>query len=170
MTAPHAVVDATELAPVREALLGIARDDAGAALAEADREAAELLASADAEAAELLGRARARSAEDAAELVAAEHSRMLRESRSFELAARRSAYDALVAAAVAAVRARLADDPEVLAALTARAHAELGPDATVTSSPDGGLVAEADGRRMGLPLAALAERAVTELLASRGTP
>ena len=84
--------------------------------------------------AELLDRARARSAEDAAELVAAEHARMLREARSFELAARRAAYDALLAAAVAAVRARLADDPEVLAALTARAHAALGPEATVTRS------------------------------------
>jgi vacuolar-type H+-ATPase subunit E/Vma4 len=169
MTAPH-VVDPAELTSVRDALLQIARADAEAVLADADRETAELLASAEAEVAELLDRARARSREEAAELVAAQHSRMLREARSFELAARRSAYDALVAAAVVAVRARLADDPEVLAALTARAHAELGPDATVTSSPDGGLVAEADGRRMGLPLTALAERAVTELLLSRGTP
>jgi hypothetical protein len=169
MTPSHAI-DASELTPVRDALLRIARADAGATLADADREAAELLASADAEAAELLDRARARSAEAAAELVAAEHSRMLREARSFELAARRAAYDALVAAAAAAVSARLADDPEVLAALTVRAHMDLGPEATVARSPAGGLVAEAGGRRMGLPLAALVERAVADLLASRGAP
>jgi hypothetical protein len=170
MTALHAVVDASELSPVREALLRIARDDAAAALAEADGEAAELLASADDEAAALLDRARARSAEDVAGLAAAEHSRGLREARSLELGARGAAYDALVAAAVAAVRARLADDPQVLAALTVRAHAELGAEATVTRCPEGGLVAEAGGRRMGLPLAALVERAVADLLASRDTP
>jgi hypothetical protein len=163
-------LDDAELTPVRDALLGIARAVAAATLADADREAAELLASSDAEAAELVDRARARAAADAAELVAAEHSRTVREARSFELTARRAAYEALVASAAAAVRARLADDPEVLAALTARAHAELGPEATITRTPEGGVVAEAGGRRMDLPLTALVERAVAERLASQGAP
>lgn len=167
---PHAVIDVTELVPVREALLRIARADADAVLTAADRDVAELLADADAEASQLRARARAQAEEDTAALEAAEHSRVLREARSIELRARTAAYEALLSAAAAAARSRLAQDPEVVAAMTERAHAVLGAGATLTRTPDGGLVAEAEGRRLGLPLATLVERAVADLLASRELP
>jgi hypothetical protein len=170
VTAAHEVIDATELAPVREALLRIARADAEAVLRAADRDVAELLATADAEASELRERARAQAEDDTAALEAAEHSRLLRETRAIELRARLAAYEALMSAATAASRSRLADDPDVVAAMTERAHAVLGAGATLTRSPDGGLVAEAEGRRLELPLAKLVERAVADLLASRDSP
>jgi len=168
VTTTHDTAD-LELAPVRDALLRLARSDADAVLAEADRDVADQLARADAQAAELLDRARGQSAADTGVVVAAEKSRVMREARSVELRASRAAYDALVAAATAAVRAQVATDPDVLAALTARARRELGPDATIGSTPDGGLVAEAGNRRLGLPVAALVERAVADLLTSRDT-
>jgi hypothetical protein len=170
VTAAHAVVDVTELAPVREALLRIARADADVVLRAADRDVAEQLDAADAEASELRARARAQAEEDTAALEATGHSRVLREARSIELRARLAAYDALLSAAVAASSSRLADDPEVVGAMTERARAVLGPEATRTRTPDGGLAAEADGRRLELPLATLVERAVADLLASRETP
>jgi hypothetical protein len=159
-----------ELKPVRDALLRMARADADAVLARADLEVADLLAQADAEAQATLDRARTQAAEDRAVLVAAERSRVLGEARSVELRARRAAYDALVAAATDAVRAREAADPQVVAVLSERARRELGPDATLTLLPDGGLIAEAGGRRLCLPLSSLVEGAVADLLTSRGTP
>jgi len=170
VTAPHEVIDVTELGPVREALLRLAHADADAVLTAADRDIAELLAAADAEASQLRARARAQAEEDTAALEAAEHSRVLREARSIELRARLAAYEALLSAAATASRSRLADSPEVVAAMTERARAVLGPEATLTRTPDGGLAAEADGRRLELPLATLVERAVADLLASRETP
>ncbi len=167
MTSAPGLVDGTELDPVRDALLDQAHRDARATLAQADREAAGVTAAAEAEVAQLLGSARAQAAEDTELLEAAGRSRALHEARSLHLRARREAYDALVAAAATAVRAELADDPDVVAALTRRAHAELGPGAVVTRTPDGGLAAEADGRRLLLPLLALVERAVGDLLAAR---
>jgi len=46
--------------------------------------------------------------------------------------------------------------PELLARLTERSHALLGRDATVTESPDGGVIAEAGSRRLDLSLPTLA--------------
>ncbi|GAB3258322.1 V-type ATP synthase subunit E family protein [Nocardioides dilutus] len=169
MTAPHAVIDPTELAPVREALLRMARAEADTVLAAADHDVEGVLAAADTEAAELRDRARAQAEEDTAVLEATEHSRVLREARSIELGAELAAYEALLSAAATTARARLADDPDVVAAMTERVRRELGPGATLSRTPDGGLVGEADGRRLGLSLATLVERAVADLLASRGT-
>jgi vacuolar-type H+-ATPase subunit E/Vma4 len=165
VTRTHDHLDA-ELAPVRDALLRMARADAAAVLAEADQEVAEQRAQTDARARELVEEARAQGAADAAVLADAERSRLLRETRSVELRAHRAAYDALVAAAADVVRVEVATDPDVVAAMTDRARRELGPDAVVTPAPDGGLVATAGGRRLGLPLGALVERAVADLLTS----
>jgi hypothetical protein len=169
MTRSHGTVDAA-LAPVREALLGLARSEADAVLAQADQQVAQERAQATALADELLDQARAQAAADTAVLMAAEEAHAQRRARTVELHARRAAYDALVTAAAAAVRAELATDPGVVAALSGRALLEVGPDAEVTRTADGGLVAEAGGRRLRLPLSALVEDAVADLLASRGTP
>ena len=60
-------------------------------------------------------------------------------------------------------RGELVDRAALLDALRARVRAELGPDATVREHPDGGLVAEAPGRRLDLSLPALADDAVDAL-------
>jgi hypothetical protein len=153
---------------VRDALLRLARADADATLARADQEDVEVLGAADAQARDLLDRARAQAAEDAAALLRSERSRMLQQERSVELRARRATYDALVAAATAAARDELAEDPAVAAALAERARATLGPQAVLTRTPDGGLAAEADGRTLLLPLTPLVEAAVADLLVARG--
>lgn len=169
MSAPREVIDVTELAAVSEALLRIARADARTVLTAADRVVADLLATADAEASELRERARAEAEEDTAALEAAERSRVLREARSIELQARLAAYEELLSAAVTASSSRLANDPDVVAAMTERARAVLGEEATLSRTRDGGLVAEAEGLRLELPLATLVEQAVADLLASRET-
>lgn len=165
MTSSLNILDVTELTPVREALLQRARADAEAELAAADQDVVSVLATATAQGAALLAEAKTQADESVMVLEAAERSRLLREARSIQLQARRTTYDALVSAASAAVRDQLADDPTVLSALTQRAHSELGPDALLSRLPDGGLVAEADGRRLTLPLQALVERVVAERVA-----
>jgi vacuolar-type H+-ATPase subunit E/Vma4 len=156
-----------ELASVRDTLLRMARADADTVLGEADLDVAGVRAEADAQARELIEQARVQGAADATVLADAEHSRVLREGRSVELRARRAAYDALLSAAADAVRAEVAADPDVVMAIAERARRELGPAAVLTPIPEGGLVAEAGRRRMGLPLAALVERAVADLLTSQ---
>ncbi len=161
------IVDVTELAPVREALLQSACVDAEKELAKADRDVEDLSAEAAAEATQLLDRASAHAADDVVVLEAAERSRVLREARSVQLRARLATYEALVSAATAAVRDQLADDPSVTSALVTRARTELGADAVLSRLPDGGLVAEAGGRRLALPLQALVERVVADLIAAQ---
>ena len=164
------VVDVNELTPVHAALLRRAHADAETTLAEADRDAADMDAAATAQVTQLLDEAKARAADDVMVLEAAERSRVLREARSIELRARRATYDALVAAAAAAVRDQLADDPAVVSALSERARTVLGADAILSRLPDGGLAAEADGRRLVLPLQALVEHGVGQLIASEESP
>jgi vacuolar-type H+-ATPase subunit E/Vma4 len=157
-----------DLAPVRDALLSAARADADAVLAEAARDVDEQRSRAEAEAGALLESARAQAAADAAVMADAARSRVLREARSVELRARRAAYDALVAAAADAVRAEVATDPDVVAALTRQARRAAGPDARLTPLPDGGMAAELGARTVVLSLTALVEGAVSDLLASKG--
>ena len=170
MTSSLNVVDVSELTPVRTALLRRAHADAETELAAADRDAAEVEAATTAQVAQLVDHAESQAADAVAVLEAAERSRVLREARSIQLRARRATYDALVSAAAAAVQDELADDPEVVSALGERARTDLGADAVLTRLPDGGLVAEAAGRRLVLPLRALVERAVAELVAAEESP
>lgn len=169
MTSSLNIVDVSELAPVKEALLRRAHADAETALAEADQDAADTGAAASAQATHLLDEAKAQAADAVLVLEAAERSRVLREARTVQLQARRATYDALISAAAAAVRDELADDREVVSALGERARAALGADAVLSRLPDGGLVAEAGGRRLVLPLQALVERVVAELVATEGS-
>ena len=48
--------------------------------------------------------------------------------------------------------------PQLIDRLTERSHTILGPDATVVESPDGGVIAEKDSRRLDLSLPVLASR------------
>lgn len=170
MTSSLNVLDVSELDPIRESLLRCAHDDAESDMADAEREAASVIARATAEAAQLLDQARAQAAVDIAGLEAAERSRVLRTARSVQLQTQRTAYEALMSAATESVRDQLADDPEVVSSLSRQARTEFGPHASLTRLPDGGLVAEAGGRRLALPLQALVERTVGELIASRESP
>lgn len=170
MTASSApVVVAAEpdaLAPVREALLTLARRDAQRMIEEADADAAATQAEAARQVEEIRSAARAEAATDSAALLAVERARTNRESRAVELRARRAAYDELVRRAREAVR-ELSDDPGLQDRLAALARGELGPTATVHRNPDGGVTAQAGGRRVSYPLSALADQAVAELLSSR---
>lgn len=163
---PPAAAEPDTLGPVRDALLGLAHRDARRVLDAADADAAGTLAQAGREAEQIRAAARAEATADARTRLAAEESRINRDARAVELQARRAAYDELVRRAHVAVRA-LSDEPGLRQQLEGLARAELGADATMTASPDGGLVAELGGRRVSYLLSALAERAVSELLAGR---
>ena len=181
MTASSApVVVAAEpdaLAPVREALLTLARRDAQRMIEEADADAAATQAEAARQVEEIRSAARAEAATDSAALLAVERARTNRESRAVELRARRAADDELVRPAREAGRVmtillqvlvgELSDDPGLQDRLAALARGELGPTATVHRNPDGGVTAQAGGRRVSYPLSALADQAVAELLSSR---
>jgi hypothetical protein len=152
----------TALAPVRDALLARARADAAAALADADTDAAAVLAEAREQAAALLREAREQGEREAAALRTREHARAGREARTVVLGAQRAALEELRRRGRAAARA-LGEDPALLDRLRARLLADLGPDAVVRDHPDGGLVAEAPGRRVDASLGALADRALDAL-------
>lgn len=168
-SAPVVVAESEALAPVREALLALARRDAQAVIAEADADASATLAEAARQAEQIRSAAQSEAATAAAALLAVEQARINRESRAVELRARRAAYEELVRRAHEAVR-DLSDDPGLLDRLAALARGELGPTATVHRNPDGGVTAQAGGRRVSYPLTALADDAVAELLSSRNEP
>lgn len=165
MTRPPLADLQDALAPVRDGLLGRARADADATVAAADAEAAVTLAGARTLAASIREEARARGERDAAALEERERARARREARSTVLQAQRAAYEQLRRAAETAARGLRAGPayPDLLAGLTARAAAELGPEAVVREHPDGGVLAEAAGRRWDGTLHTLADRALADL-------
>ncbi|WP_196223705.1 hypothetical protein, partial [Nocardia seriolae] len=92
----------------------------------------------------------------------ARHARLA--ERSAMLSARRAAYDRwrdTARAAVLALRAEPGFD-RVQAELRAAAVRLLGSGARLTEDPLGGLVAEADGRRLDLRLTTIAARALED--------
>jgi hypothetical protein len=157
---------AEELAPLRTALVELARADEARVLAAADADAADTLARADQEVRQLTAAARTQAADDAADLLARLQSRHDREARAVELRARRAAYDELVRRAHLAAD-QLAREPAVHDRLVGLARAALGPEASVRDDGDGGVVAELAGRRVEYSLRALADEAVAALLADR---
>ncbi|MGZ4544935.1 MAG: hypothetical protein ACXVXT_06045 [Blastococcus sp.] len=165
MTGPASAELRAALAPVRAALLARAHAAADAVLAEADADAEAALAEARQQAAALLADARARGERDAATADARERAHARREARTTVLGAQRAAYEDLRRRGHEAARALRTGPgyPALLAHLTARARAELGPTAVVREHPDGGVVAEAPGRRLDATLAALADRALDGL-------
>ncbi|WP_067453163.1 hypothetical protein [Actinomadura macra] len=156
---------AAAIAPVRDALLGRAREQAADVRASGEREAAALLATARAEAARILDEARAAGRADGAAAAAAERSRTRSEARTVVLAARRQAYGELCRRVRAEVRERCtgASGPETVRRLTTLARRRLGPAAETAEAPGGGLVARTAHAELDLSADVLAERAVAAL-------
>lgn len=150
------------LTPVREELLARARADAERVLADADADADATLASARREANAILEAARAQGESDAEALLSAKRARDRRQARAIVLAAQREAYDNLrseVVRALSAIRA----DPRYGAwrdRQAERARRVLGADAVVSEAPEGGVLAEANGRRTASTLTGLADQVI----------
>ncbi|GAU69804.1 hypothetical protein SSP35_14_01380 [Streptomyces sp. NBRC 110611] len=153
------------LEPVRAELVRAAHAEAGALLAQADREAADLLDAARAEAAAILEEARRRGEAEGEAAGRAVRRRARHAARARELNVRREAYEELRVRATERVRAlhHAADYGSVLDRLTRGARRLLGPDAEVTEHPHGGVVAHAAGRRVDRTLDVLAARALDRL-------
>lgn len=161
--APTALRDA--LTPVRDALLSEARADAEAARERARQAVAGVLEAAEAEAEQIRALAHEDAAEQARGLQVAAESHARRTAREVELAARRSAYDALVESARRETRSIL-DEPRVADGLMTLVRSSAGPDAEVARTEDG-LVATRGTRRMEFSLTVLADAAVLDLLRDR---
>lgn len=152
----------THLAPLREALLARARQQAEATLAAADADVRTTIDEARADAESLLAQARTIGEQEAAGVLAAQRAQAVRQARAVVLGARRAAFDDLHEQARIAVRT-LRDDPdypEVLATLRDRLRTELGPDATIREHDGGGVVGQEGGRTLAFTLDDLADRIV----------
>jgi vacuolar-type H+-ATPase subunit E/Vma4 len=167
--------DTDALAPVRQALLRQAREEADETRASAEREAQEVLARAHAEADEVRRQARADGERDAQDLRAEQQARARRRARAIVLQAQQETLERLTEQVRARAQA-LWEDPETRALLrdrlTARARDALGPDATVSDHPAGGVQAEAGSRRVTYLLTDLADETIAGLpdLAGLWTP
>lgn len=162
MSRPLSVEGDAALGPVRAALLAAARADAAKVVQEAESQRDELLARARRTADELVAAARAAGEADASATLAARIAQSRREARRSVLIAQRDLYDELRRRCRAAASA-LAGTPEYEAMrrrLVDEARQELGPEATIGDSPDGGIVATAGSERVDLSLPALADRAL----------
>ena len=150
----------TALDPVRAQLLQAARADAEALLAAADDDASAVLADAGAQAAAILAEARSLGEADAAAARDATRARSRRAARARELAARSECWEELGRLVVHGIEDLRRSDsyPRLSARLTAYAHDVLGPDAQVTETPAGGVVAQTAHRRLDCSLTALAHR------------
>ncbi len=163
MSAAPAATNA--LAPVRAFLLARAQAEADRARAEAATVADAVVARARQQAAVVLEQAREQGAADGAQLTAAAQAVAARRVRGLLLAAQRQAYETLRQRGRAAARA-LREDPDYPALrerLARMARERAGPDAIVMDAPDGGVIAEAPGRRVDCSLGTLADRAVDAL-------
>lgn len=154
------------LEPVRRALLDRARRDAEAMLAEANAAAADTLRNAGAEARAIRENARLLGELDAESRSRADRARAHQEARRLTLGTQRELYEELRRAALLRA-ANVRNDPGYPAALerlAARARDALGPGATLSEDPSGGIVAETTGRRVAYTVEALLD----EVLASQG--
>ncbi len=162
MSRPLSAAADSALEPVRTALLAAARADAAAVLRKAQQQKDELLADARRTADELVAAARAEGEADATAAVAARMVQSRRDARRTILAGQRELYDELRRRCRSAATA-LTESPEyegLRRQLVERARDQLGSAATVTDSPDGGVLASAGSRRLDLRLPALADRAL----------
>jgi hypothetical protein len=163
--APDPSALAAALAPLRDALLADARAETARLLATAEADAAAELAATQARADATLAEARAEGEADAVAVLTGDRARANRRARATVLRARSDAYQALRAGSQAAMRdlRRGAEYPRLLDRLAAVARAELGPSATFVEDASGGVLAEAEGRRLDYSLTGFADRAVDAL-------
>jgi cell division septum initiation protein DivIVA len=155
------------LAPVREALLAVARADAERTRERAAAEADAVLAAARERADAVRAAARAEGTADAAGVLAAEHARARRGARSAVLRARRETYEALRAQARAAVSGLTAEPAyaDLRDRLVAEVRGRLGPQAAIRDVPGGGIAGEVCRQRIDLSLASMSDRFVDEIAA-----
>ncbi|MDJ0322695.1 hypothetical protein QMG61_02815 [Cryobacterium sp. PH31-AA6] len=164
MTGLPTGADAT-LAPVRDSL----RAAALATVAEIGHDARErgqaLLAAAGREA-DGIRAAAAAAGEDAARSEATMRSARVRRQAHETVLTQRNALRLELQEKVRVSATALRTDPrypDLLAGLIERAHALLGPDATVTENEDGGVTAEAGSRRLDLSLPTLAADTLAQM-------
>jgi vacuolar-type H+-ATPase subunit E/Vma4 len=160
-----AVPAAAALASARARMLRDAADQASRILSDARREADAIGAQARRSAEQAVSQARAAGRADAAALAAAEWRRGCSDARSVLLGAQRGALDELrsqVRAAVGGLRSDPGYD-QLLDRLAWMARQAAGPDATVTVSPAGGVVARSRGVLVDCSLPRLADVAVDAL-------
>ncbi|CAN5290992.1 hypothetical protein BH11ACT4_BH11ACT4_18130 [soil metagenome] len=153
------------LAPLRTYLSATAQAAATLSHTSADGQAATILADA-ATTSESIRAAAAAEGEAAANSAAALVSaRARRQAHETVLRSQNDIRLDLKTRATTAAQALTADPryPALVAHLTARAHALLGPEALISTSPAGGVIAVAGSRRIDLSLAALAERTLDSL-------
>ena len=134
-------------------------------VADADADADATLATAQREAAAIRSAARAEGESDAAAVLAAERARVRRQARAIILAAQRQAYDELRAQVVQGSSA-FRDDPGYRRwrdRLAEHARTVLGTDAVVSEPPEGGVLAEKDGRRALYTLVGLADHVIDSM-------
>lgn len=153
------------LAVVRAAVLARAASDAQRVLQDADEEVADRLAEAADRLAKSLAVAAATTKRDADAIVDEARAGARRQTRAIVLAAQQSALEQLRSQSRAAVRGLRADPgyPALVARLTAVARERLGRSAGVREQPNGGVLAEAGGRRLSLTLDSAADRALDSL-------
>lgn len=165
LAAPRRTRPAADIAldPVRGALSQDARSDADRVLSAARRDAATVLDGARSRAAAVLAAAAAAGKADAAARRARTAAQARRERRGAMLAAQTEAYAELSARVRNAVLELPRQCPDLRARLATRGRAELGPEAVLTPTADGGVLAEIPGRRLDLSLEALAQLAVDGL-------
>ena len=134
-------------------------------VAEADADADATLAAAQREADVIRGAARAEGESDAAAVLAAEHARVRRQARAVVLAAQREAYDELRSQVVQAL-STMRDDPGYgpwRDRLVEHVRTVLGTDAVVSEPAEGGVLAEANGRRALYTLVGLADHVIDSM-------
>ena len=150
------------LAPVRSALRAAAETEAASIRSEADTDVRAVLTAARREADEIRRSAAAEGAAVARSAAALRSARARREAHETVLAQQESLRVTLLRQVKVAATA-LRDDPRypaLVEQLTERCRALLGPEASVSESTDGGVVAEAGSRRVDLSLPVLAAQAL----------
>lgn len=152
------------LDPVRRALTREADTAAARADAAARSQAQEIMARAQAEADAIIATAQHEGAEAARAEAVASSARARREARRTVLAEQEHLRSLLREQVLEQVREVRRDPryPQILRRLTARADRLLGPMASVTESPRGGVTGTAGSKRLDLSLPALAEQALDE--------
>lgn len=154
------------VAPLRRALLDAARRDAEQAVAEATERATAQVADARARARRLESEAKAEGEALARREMDRRRARAQREARREVLRAQRQCLDDLRHAALATLRERGEQDPEVVALLertTAVARSQLGGDPEFEQAREGGFLARSGSHRVDYRFSALVDRAIDDL-------
>lgn len=150
------------LDPLREALRADAREEAEEIKSRAAEEVEAVLAAAQQRADEVVADAEAQGTAGARAAAALRSARARREANELVLAKQETLRRSLVDQVVLAVQ-RMRGERRYTAwvdHLTRRCHEALGPEATVTPSPSGGVIGEVGSRRLDLSVPVLAAATV----------